>query len=593
VPRFALLVSIRDFAASKLAASPAQEAAVERRHAEHYLAASRAWRKQIDTHQGLAARQRIEAEMDDLLAVYRRALDAGQLAAALEVALAIDAALMPRGPHERRIALLDAALRAPAADREVALSAEAIFARAHAKRLLGRAADAREDCEMAVALAEAVGDRRLQGRALGAIGLTLWEGGDGASAAGYIDRALQLHTETADRDWLAATLNNRGLLELADGRLAAARGSFEQALRAHRAVGNRRREAMNLNNLAYVDCERGLLAAAHATLAEALEVARKCGDARTEATVTLSIGLVHLDAGEIDVAQARTREALALAERSCDRLAEAQARAQLGQCLHATGDLGDARVEYGRALALCRDAAARGFEGLVHACLASLEASAGRPREARAALEAASEALAGRRDAGFEQARTIARAHVQLCGARGGTDAKAAVAARITASALLQTMAEPAASSPERRLSIHARFIAARIAESLALPPASANESQSSPDVSALLVESDGRWFQVPGGKRVGLHRRRAIGRVLRALVDARLRAPGSTCPPDVLLAYGWPGERCDPRSGAARVYNALATLRKLGLRTALLSRDDGYLLDPEQTVRVVSDALR
>jgi tetratricopeptide (TPR) repeat protein len=588
-----LLSAIRDFAASKLAASPAQQAAVERRHADHYLATTRAWRLQIDTHQGFAARQRIDAEMENMLAVSRRALDAGEAAAALEVALAIDAALMPRGPHERRIALLDAALRVPTADRETALSAEAIFARAHAKRLLGHPTDAIEDCETAAALAETAGDRRLLGRALGAIGLTLWEAGDGARAAGYLERALPLHIETADRDWLAATLNNRGLLELADGRLAAARRSFEEALRAHRAVGNRRREAMNLNNLAYVDAERGLLAAAHARLADALDVARKSGDLRTEATVTLSIGLVHLDADEIDVAQARTRDALALAERSCDRLAEAQARAQLGQCLHAAGELTEARAQYGRALALCRDAGARGFEGLVHSCLASLEASARRPREARAAIDAASQPLGAARDAGFEQARSIARAHVDLCAALGGADAKAAVAARATAGKLLQQVAEPAPSSPERRLSIHARFLAARLAQALALPPGPIDEHQTSPDDGALLVESDGRWFRVPGSQRVSLHRRRPIGRVLRALVDARLRAPGSTCPPEALLAYGWPGERCDPRSGAARVYNALATLRKLGLRTALLSRDDGYLLDPEQRVRVVSDVSR
>ena len=50
----------------------------------------------------------------------------------------------------------------------------------------------------------------------------------------------------------------------------------------------------------------------------------------------------------------------------------------------------------------------------------------------------------------------------------------------------------------------------------------------------------------------------------------------------DALIACGWPGERIVAKSGASRVYVALSTLRKLGLRDLLLSRDDGYLLDAQ-----------
>jgi hypothetical protein len=38
--------------------------------------------------------------------------------------------------------------------------------------------------------------------------------------------------------------------------------------------------------------------------------------------------------------------------------------------------------------------------------------------------------------------------------------------------------------------------------------------------------------------------------------------------------------------AGFARVRNALATLRKMGLRDVLVTRDDGYLLDPAVAVR-------
>ena len=46
------------------------------------------------------------------------------------------------------------------------------------------------------------------------------------------------------------------------------------------------------------------------------------------------------------------------------------------------------------------------------------------------------------------------------------------------------------------------------------------------------------------------------------------------------------------PEAGTERVYTAVATLRRLGLRKLLLQRDDGYLLDPEvELVRSLSSA--
>jgi len=43
--------------------------------------------------------------------------------------------------------------------------------------------------------------------------------------------------------------------------------------------------------------------------------------------------------------------------------------------------------------------------------------------------------------------------------------------------------------------------------------------------------------------------------------------------------------------AGASRVYVALGTLRKLGLRDVILSRDGGYLLDPQVKIVVVGTA--
>jgi hypothetical protein len=113
----------------------------------------------------------------------------------------------------------------------------------------------------------------------------------------------------------------------------------------------------------------------------------------------------------------------------------------------------------------------------------------------------------------------------------------------------------------------------------LSIPPPAGEE---------LVIGDEARELRVPGGRKVILERRRAVRLILLTLVRARQEQPGVALPLDALLAAGWPGERVLPQAGASRVYVVLATLRRLGLRGLLLSRDGGYLLDPKVPLRVV-----
>jgi hypothetical protein len=72
----------------------------------------------------------------------------------------------------------------------------------------------------------------------------------------------------------------------------------------------------------------------------------------------------------------------------------------------------------------------------------------------------------------------------------------------------------------------------------------------------------------------------------VRALVDARLHSPGAGLSTERLVQAGWPGQRMAVESGANRVRVAMSTLRRMGLRELLVTRDDGYLLDPQITVK-------
>jgi hypothetical protein len=85
-------------------------------------------------------------------------------------------------------------------------------------------------------------------------------------------------------------------------------------------------------------------------------------------------------------------------------------------------------------------------------------------------------------------------------------------------------------------------------------------------------VGPEGSWFRTLGGEAVDLGRKRVLARLLCTLAEAGDR-PVS---PSVLREAAWPGERMSEASARNRLHVAVAELRKLGLRDALISVDGG-----------------
>jgi hypothetical protein len=109
----------------------------------------------------------------------------------------------------------------------------------------------------------------------------------------------------------------------------------------------------------------------------------------------------------------------------------------------------------------------------------------------------------------------------------------------------------------------------------------------------ALTVSTDGTWFQLPDDTVVSVERWRPLQRVLARLAAERDGQPGRPLSVEALVDAGWPGERMLARAGATRVYTAIASLRRLGLRDVLLSTDDGYLLAPAVALELVDASSR
>jgi hypothetical protein len=109
-----------------------------------------------------------------------------------------------------------------------------------------------------------------------------------------------------------------------------------------------------------------------------------------------------------------------------------------------------------------------------------------------------------------------------------------------------------------------------------------AAEASGSRTLAPVVLARDGRWLSIADGERILLGRRGALRRMLLALAERRLADPGRAISVVEMVAAGWPGDRARFESAQARVYTSVQRLRALGLAGVLLTRDDGYLLDPE-----------
>lgn len=91
-------------------------------------------------------------------------------------------------------------------------------------------------------------------------------------------------------------------------------------------------------------------------------------------------------------------------------------------------------------------------------------------------------------------------------------------------------------------------------------------------------------WFRC-GSETADLSRRPSLAGVLRFLVSLHAEQPNVVASPIDLVHAGWPGEAMSERAGINRVYVAVSTLRKLGLRDLIVRSRSGYRLDAQAVV--------
>jgi hypothetical protein len=95
-----------------------------------------------------------------------------------------------------------------------------------------------------------------------------------------------------------------------------------------------------------------------------------------------------------------------------------------------------------------------------------------------------------------------------------------------------------------------------------------------------LVVAAGAEWFQLGDAPPVILETRLPLRRLLLALAELKRQSPPNVLPVTAAFEAGWPGERASATAAAMRVYTAVHSLRRFGLRGILVRRRRGYVLD-------------
>jgi predicted ATPase/DNA-binding CsgD family transcriptional regulator len=314
-PRVGMLETLQEYALEVLEAV-GERAAAERAHAVWCLDLARAAESALWGTQQQAWLDRIERELPNLRAAFRRLLDGGCSDDAGELAAALERFWFVRGHLAEGRKWLEESLAAdggaPCA-RARRLSVAAMLAAyghelTRAGVLAGRALEAARQCGAKEAIAQA----------LCATGLVARYGGDlGEARARYqeaiaILRTLDLPTR------LAETLTRLAVVELWHGDPAAIATLAEEALELSREAGDTEGSIYASGLLAFglasADEERSA-----ALMADVLEASRAFGGRRYSSRILCLMGVISLRKGEYARARVQLEEAFAIISEFDDR----------------------------------------------------------------------------------------------------------------------------------------------------------------------------------------------------------------------------------------------------------------------------------
>ena len=551
--RLRMYGTVRAWAREKLDASDDANggAEVRARHARFYLGEAEQWAGRAYGAEGARALDALAEMLPELMAAFE-STNQREPATAARIVMALSDLLLFRGLFELRAELFASAAEAAERAGDERLLARALVAKARVTLEVGRMGDAETELRRALDLATRAKDDTTKAEATRSLGWALTATSRFDEAEKLVLEAQSMHREQGSARGEADTYVALGIVRAFQGRRDEALAHLQSALAIHVEQGDVVRQEKVLGFATLVGQEprevaRGLPreVLARAPAASLHLLPNHIAEAAS----------VHRDAGE------RWRSAIDL------YLAGASA--------HARGEATAAVESFERALGALKRAGVTRGTAAIHAHTALALAESGEFAEADARLTWAR--AGAKTDAASEFAVDVLGAAVEAARAKDAPDAdKQTLLARARATLERATRAEGA--TPEVA---HARKALERALERAAGGSAATRPA----GAPGLVIGRDARWMIAQGGERTDLVRYGPVRRLLDRLVGARLESPGVALSAEALIEAGWPGERMRHTAGLLRTYSAVRRLRRLGLEGVLVTRDDGYLLDPNVVV--------
>jgi LuxR family transcriptional regulator, maltose regulon positive regulatory protein len=280
-------------------------------------------------------------------------------------------------------------------------------------RLQGRYAEAVAVGEAGLARAEEVGAADLIALASRQYGTTLGAAGALEPAVAALERSLASYAALGDRHSQGLVCHALGVAWQRLGELARARALLDEAADHARAVGNGVMLAGTLVALGELHHELGASAEALRVLGEAQRAAGESGHLRMSAYATATLADVCRDVGEFTTAQAAYRESLDLAERVGEHFLRIAALEALSRSHFYAGETTAAFATIQRARRLAAEREAGYEQGMCESSFGLYCLADGRLDEALPALEQACAWLSG-----VHAVRELARARLHLAEAR-------------------------------------------------------------------------------------------------------------------------------------------------------------------------------
>ncbi|MBV9280105.1 MAG: tetratricopeptide repeat protein [Chloroflexi bacterium] len=357
-PRFAMLETIREYALEWLATGGEAEA-LRRGHAAYFLALAEEAEPHLLGPAQVAWLARLEADLDNLRAAMRWALDGGDRAIGLRLAAALWRFWYARGHLSEGRRWLERLL-GPAEGDEMAgwVEAEGPVA---ARALIWASALAADqgDYGRATTLAEkGLTLSRLWSYpwgvalALSVLGKVALNRSDDGRAEALYEGALDLFRQLGDRWGICLSLNNLGMVGVTHGDLGRAAILYGESLVIGREAGDLWSIAVVLDNLGEVMHEQGEHGQAIALHEESLALRRELGDIWGIADCLCALGRVARLQGDEARAARLYEESLALYRRVGDTWRSAVCLEGLGGIAHGRGRMEEAARLFGAASAL-------------------------------------------------------------------------------------------------------------------------------------------------------------------------------------------------------------------------------------------------